>query len=99
MMLDPVPWLLTIIFYLSFWESSKGNVVSGFSRETEPIGYTHTHTHTHDLLLVISLCMIGADISHDQIIPVIMFMRKDWLPELSTCVAVESPMPRRAHLV
>ena len=42
---------------------------------------------------------MGADISHDQIIPVIMFMRKDWLPELSTCVAVESPMPRRAHLV
>ena len=44
MMLDLVPiWLLTIIFYLSFWESSKGNVLSGFSRETEPIGYTHTH--------------------------------------------------------
>ena len=38
MMLDLVPiWLLTIIFYLSFWESSKGNVLSGFSRETEPM--------------------------------------------------------------
>ena len=48
MMLDLVPIrLLTIIFCLSFWESSKGNVFSGFSRETEPTGYTHTHTHTH----------------------------------------------------
>ena len=59
--------------------------------------HTHTHTHTYDLLLEIGLCIVGADISHDQIIPFIMFMRKDWLPELSTCVAVESPMPRRAH--
>ena len=100
MMLDLVPIrLLTIIFCLSFWESSKGNVFSGFSRETEPTGYTHTHTHTHDLLLEIGLCIMGAEVSHDQIVPGIMFIRKDWLPELATCVAVESPMPRRAHLV
>ena len=57
------------------------------------------HTHIYDLLLEIGLCIMGADVSHDQIIPGIMFIRKDWLPELAMCVAVGSPMPRRAHLV
>ena len=61
--------------------------------------HTHTHTPTHDLFLEIGLCIMGADVSHDQIIPGIMFIRKNWLLELATCVAVQSPMSRRAHLV